>query len=371
MHQERTMKLVSFEIGSVLGPVRRIGAVMGSALDDDAEIADLNNAYGALLRESGDPRWREIADASLPADMIGFLEGGPPAMDRARRALDYARGSGEDDEGRQLVFRRRDVRLLAPVPRPRTLRDFSVYDEHMTKNRPTSEKQPFWYHFASCYKGNPDAVYGPDDPLPWPDFTDLLDPELELCAVVGRRGRNLSVEEAEDYIAGYTIFVDGSARDVQRREQLGPFKGKDFGTNLGPCLVTPDEFDEKDARVFLRVNGEEWYEGNTGHRRNFWMPQLVAYCSDEETIHPGDVIAAGTIGYSCSVDTGKWIKPGDVVELEIEGIGTMKLTARREKREQSYVRDGMQGMIELPEAAVDYPQKLKDGLIPNPFLQRG
>ena len=366
------MKLVSFETGSVLGPVRRIGAVLGD-LTDDAQIVDLNHAYGALLRAEGDARWQQIADAALPPDMLAFLEGEDHAMERARRAIDYASNIREvdDEEGRRLRYARRDVRLLSPVPRPRTLRDFSVYDEHMTKNRPSSEKQPFWYHFASCYKGNPDAVYGPDDPLLWPDFSDLLDPELELCAVVGKKGRNLTVEEAPGYIAGYMIFVDGSARDVQRREQLGPYKGKDFGTNLGPCLVTPDEFDERDARCGIRVNGEEWYEGNTGHRRNFWLPQLVAYASDEETLNPGDVLAAGTVGYSCSVDSGRWIQPDDVVELWIEGIGTMKLTAKREKREMSYVRDGMQGMIELPESAIDYPRKLKEGQIPNPFLQRG
>jgi 2-keto-4-pentenoate hydratase/2-oxohepta-3-ene-1,7-dioic acid hydratase in catechol pathway len=360
------MRLVSFETDSVLGPVRRIGAVLGSELTDDSRIVDLNHAYGSILRDEGDPRWREIADASLPTDMLSFLEGGQPAMERARRALDRT-GAGDmetDVDGRRLVFPRNEVRLLAPVPRPRTLRDFSVYDEHMTRNRPSAEKPPFWYHFASAYKGNPDAVYGPDDPLPWPDFTEMLDPELELCAVVGRSGRNLTIDEAGDYIAGYTIFVDGSARDVQRREQLGPYKGKDFGTNLGPCLVTPDEFDERDARCALRVNGEEWYAGNTGHKRNFWLPQLVAYASDEETIHPGDVIAAGTVGYSCSVDSGRWIKPGDVVELWIEGIGAMKLTARREKREHSYVRDGMQGLVEVPEAAIDYPRKLRDGTAP-------
>lgn len=339
---------------------------MDGELEPDSRIADLNSAYSALLRQEGDARWQEIAEAALPPDMLAFLEGGPHAMERARRALDFARTAGEeDDEGRRLTFRRGNVRLLAPVPRPRTLRDFSVYDEHMTKNRPSPEKPPFWYHFASCYKGNPNAVYGPDDPLPWPDFTEMLDPELELCAVIGKAGRNLTIEEAPDYIAGYTIFVDGSARDVQRREQLGPFKAKDFGTNLGPCLVTPDEFDEQDARCGIRVNGEEWYEGNTGHKRNFWLPQLVAYTSDEETLQPGDVLAAGTVGFSCSVDSGRWIKPGDVVELWIEGIGTMKLTARREKRELSYVRDGMQGMVELPEAAIDYPRKLKDGTAPD------
>lgn len=364
------MKLVSFEVRTPFGPVRRIGAVLGGDLTDHAQIVDLNTGYGLFLRESGDPRWREIAAAALPPDMIGFLEGGRPAMERARQALDFAARAQPDPEGRQLIFSRADVRLLAPVPRPRTMRDFSVYEEHMMRRRPDAQKPAAWYHFGTCYKGNPDMVFGPDDPLRWPDYAEMLDPELELAAVVGRQGMNIPLDEAEGYIAGYTIFVDGSARDVSVKEMLGPYKHKDFGTNIGPCLVTPDEFDELDARCGIRVNGEVWWEGNTGQRRNFRMADLIAYASDEEMLHPGDVIAAGTIGDSCSVDTGRWIKPGDVVELWIEGIGTMRLTAQREKREVSYVRDGLKGMLPLPEHARDYPQKLKEGQVENPLLTR-
>jgi 2-keto-4-pentenoate hydratase/2-oxohepta-3-ene-1,7-dioic acid hydratase in catechol pathway len=363
------MRLVTFEVDTVFGPARRIGALLGAELSEDSRVVDLNTGYGLLLREEGDARWREIADAALPPDMLGFLEGGRQAMERARSVLEFAGSSPPDTAGRRLVFKRSDVRLLAPLPRPRTMRDFSVYEEHMSTRSGSMEKQPPFYHFGVCYKGNPESVYGPEDPLLWPDFTDMLDPELELCCVIGKEGRNLTIEAAADHIAGYTIFVDGSARDVQSREGLGPYKAKDFGTNIGPCLVTPDEFDETDAACGIRVNGEVWWEGNTGHRRNFLMPHLVAYASDEETLHPGEVIAAGTVGLSCSVDSGRWIKPGDVVELWIEGIGTMTLTARRERRELSYVRDGMKGLLEVPESARDYPQKLKDGTAPP--LRRG
>jgi hypothetical protein len=124
------------------------------------------------------------------------------------------------------------------------------------------------------------------------------------------------------------------------------------------------------GRCGIRVNGETWWEGNTGQKRNFRMADIIAYASDEEVLHPGDVIAAGTIGDSCSIDTGKWIQPGDVVEMWIEGIGTMRLPAVRQKRELSYVRDGMTGMLPVPEFARDYPEKLKDGRAENPLAQR-
>ena len=242
------------------------------------------------------------------------------------------------------------------------MRDFSEYEEHMTARSGAQFKQPGFYHFPCCYKGNADMVFGPDDPIIWPDYTERLDPELELACVVGKRGKNLTPEQAVDYIAGYLIFCDGSARDVTGKEYLGPYKMKDFGTNLGPCLVTPDEVgDEMDLRCSLKVNGETWYEGNTGWKRNYTMPQLLAYASDEEELNPGDVISAGTIGFSCSVDSGKWPKPGDVVEQWIENIGKMTMRCDRRPREISYVRDGLPGLLPLPPGAEDFPQKLKDG----------
>lgn len=365
------MKLVTFEVNTPFGVVRRIGALLSPVLEDSSQIVDLNTGYGQLLRQNGDARWRQIADAALPPDMLEFLEGGSQAMERAGEVVEAARRDGLESDERQVVFRRDQVRLLAPVPRPRTMRDFSVYEEHMMRRRPDAQKPPGWYHFGTCYKGNPDMVFGPDDPMRWPDFSEMIDPELELAAVIGRAGMNLTPEEAGGYIAGYTIFVDGSARDVAVKEMLGPYKHKDFGTNLGPCLVTADEFDEMDARCGIRVNGEVWWEGNTGQKRNFRMADIVAYASDEEMLSPGDVIAAGTIGDSCSVDSGKWIKPGDSVELWIDGIGTMRLTPKRERRESSLVRDGMEGLLPVPEYARGYPQRLKDGTAENPLAQRG
>ena len=357
------MKLVTFEVSTVFGLRRRIGVVLGTELDESALIVDLNASFAQMLVEGGDPRGREIADAALPADMLAFLEGGEPAMQRARQVLDFAgQGRNGSAAGAPLVFNRSDIKLLAPLPRPRTMRDFSEYEEHMSTRTGAQYKQPGFYHFAVCYKGNPDMVFGPDDPIIWPDYTERLDPELELACVVGKRGKNLTPEEATDYIAGYLIFCDGSARDVMGKEYLGPYKAKDFGTNLGPCLVTPDEVgDEMNLRCSLKVNGETWYEGNTGWRRNYTMPQLLAYASDSEEIQPGDVISAGTIGLSCSVDSGKWPQPGDVVEQWIENIGTMTMRCEREPRAVSYVRDGLPGLLPLPPGAEDYPQKLQDG----------
>lgn len=357
------MKLVTYETSSPFGSVRRIGAVLGAGeMNDGSQIVDLNTAYGLQLREEGDNRWAQIADAALPPDMLEFLEGGSQAMDRARAALRFAETYRGDAAGRQLVFARNAVKLLSPLPRPTSMRDFSEYEEHMTARSGATSKQPGFYHFPCCYKGNPNMVFGPDDPIIWPDYTERLDPELELACVVGKRGKNLTPEEAESYIAGYLIFCDGSARDVTGKEYLGPYKMKDFGTNLGPCLVTPDEVgDEMNLRCSLKVNGETWFEGNTGWKRNYTMAQLIAYASDEEELVPGDVISAGTIGFSCSVDSGRWPKPGDVFEQWIENVGTMTMKTERHPRELSYVRDGLPGLLPLPEGAEGFPQRLKDG----------
>jgi 2-keto-4-pentenoate hydratase/2-oxohepta-3-ene-1,7-dioic acid hydratase in catechol pathway len=357
------MRLVSFEVRTPVGPVRRIGALMArEEPHEGSQIVDLATGYAMLLREGGEPLWREIAGAAMAPDMVAFLKGGAGSRARAQEVLDFAKTAraAADDEAGQLVYVRNQVKLLAPVPRPTTLHDFSVYETHMTARSGRREKQPQWYHFPPGYKGNPTAVYGPDDPMIWPDYTERLDPELEPAVYVCKSGRNISPEEAKDYIGGYTIFIDMSARDIHARELFGPFKSKDFGSTMGPCMVTPDEFDETNARCALRVNGETWWEGNTGESRNYLLTDLVAYVSDGETLNPGDAIAAGTVGMSCSIDTDRWVKPGDVVEHWIEGIGTIKTTVQRESNPRSYVRDGMQGRLPVPEASTQWLKQLKE-----------
>ncbi len=356
------MRLVSFEVKTPVGAVRRIGALAVHEEPGEASrIVDLTAGYSLLLREGGEPLWREIGEATMAPDMVSFLKGGAGSRTRAQQVLDFAAKTKapDDDEAGQLVYARSEVKLLAPVPRPTTLHDFSVYQTHMTARSGRTEKVPQWYFFPPGYKGNPTAIYGPDDPMLWPDYTERLDPELEPAAYVCKAGRNIAPEEAKDYIGGYTIFIDMSARDIHAREMFGPFKSKDFGSIMGPCMVTPDEFDETNARCALRVNGETWWEGNTGESRNYLLTDLVAYVSDGETLNPGDAIAAGTVGMSCSIDTDRWVKPGDIVEHWIEGIGTIRTTVQRESNPKTHVRDGMTGRLPVPDSAKEWLANLK------------
>jgi 2-keto-4-pentenoate hydratase/2-oxohepta-3-ene-1,7-dioic acid hydratase in catechol pathway len=174
----------------------------------------------------------------------------------------------------------------------------------------------------------PDTVIGPDDEVPWPVYTDQLDHELELAAVIGRRVRDVRPEDAAACIFGYTIWNDLSARDVQRRETpigLGPGKAKDWdGSNvLGPCLVTADEFDVSDARMTVRVNGEVWGESSSAEMHHSFA-DMIAYASQGQTLHPGEVIGSGTAAGGSGLELDRWLQPGDLVELSIEGIGVLR-----------------------------------------------
>jgi len=181
----------------------------------------------------------------------------------------------------------------------------------------------------------PDTVIGPDVEVPWPTYTDRLDHELELAAVIGRRARDVRAADAGTCIFGYTIWNDLSARDVQRRETpigLGPGKAKDWdGSNvLGPCLVTADEFDASDARMAVRVNGEVWGESSTAAMHHSFG-DMIAYASQGQTLYPGEVIGSGTAAGGSGLELDRWLAPGDIVELEIEGIGVLRNTIGRKE----------------------------------------
>jgi len=345
------MKLATFQIQTLVGPLRRIGAV----LDEGADplIADLTSSYTAYLAtETDEPTPRELALLRTPPDMIGFLRGAHKSREAAEQALAFvrkrpdARGLG----GEQLTFRRSEVQLLAPVPRPNSLRDFSIFETHMSKARETPAPKPgHWFRKPPYYKGNPDNILGPEDPFPYPSYTDMLDLEFEIGIIVGRGGINLSPDEAKQAIAGYTILIDHSARDRQRDEFLGPTKAKDFGTTLGPYLVTPDEADEGNLKCRFLVDGEVWWEGSTSEPRSFLAHHLVAYASDQEMLHPGDLLGTGTIGMSCSMDTKRWIKVGQTARFEVEKLGVLEQKVVAFKG-ADYARNGMDGLLKAPEA---------------------
>jgi 2-keto-4-pentenoate hydratase/2-oxohepta-3-ene-1,7-dioic acid hydratase in catechol pathway len=217
-----------------------------------------------------------------------------------------------------------EVTLRAPLPRPNSMRDFMLVEEHVRNS--LGDVPAEWYEIPVYWKGNCDAVFGPEDEVPWPAYTEKLDYELEVGAVIGRRVRGVGVEDAADCIAGYTIFNDWSARDIQFREMkvgLGPGLGKDFATSLGPCLTTADAIDIKTAPMRARINGEVWSEGTLGAMR-FSFPEVISHLSQEQTLHPGDILGSGTVGRGCGLELDRWIRPGDVVELEVEGIGALR-----------------------------------------------
>jgi len=324
------MKLVTFEVGARIGPARRIGAL------DNERIVDLTSAHALMLSEktSADAATR-MAEALLPPSMLALLEAGDYGFDLARQTIEYIDSLAADTSlkgprGETIIFDQSDVRLLAPVPRPRTLRDFLAFQTHVENSMKMTGREvpPLWFEMPCYYKGNPDTVIGPEEDVMWPGYTQLLDYELEFALFINKRGANIKAENAHEYIGGYTIFNDISARDIQGREMslmLGPAKGKDMDTGnvLGPCLVTPDEFDPANAKMIARVNGETWTEGNTGDMY-YPFPKLIEYLSQDETLHPGDCLGSGTVGYGCGIEHGNFIQPGDVIELEIEGIGILR-----------------------------------------------
>jgi 2-keto-4-pentenoate hydratase/2-oxohepta-3-ene-1,7-dioic acid hydratase in catechol pathway len=252
-----------------------------------------------------------VVDVGFDGDMVAFIAAGAPAGERTTVA-------GEP-------------RLLAPL-RPRTLRDFLGFEGHLTNayGKLGREIPPEWYEVPAYYKGLPDTVIGPGDEVPWPAYTDRLDHELELAAVIGATCRDVAREDAAGVVFGYTIWNDYSARDVQRREVpvgLGPGKTKDWdGSNvLGPCIVTPDEFDAGDARMRVRVNGELWGEDTSAHMHHSFA-DMIAYASMSLTLHPGEVLGSGTAAGGSGLELDRWLAPGDVVELEVEGIGVLRNT---------------------------------------------
>ena len=188
------MKLVSFEINTALGKARRIGAPIDG--DETGRIADLTGCYTAYLAtETDEPTPRQIANVRCPPDMIGWLKGAHKSREAAEQALTWVAGRLKDDEdpegidGERLVFPRDEVKLLAPVPRPGAFRDFSIYQTHMSKADVPFRKTEHWYVTPPYYKGNCDTITGPEDPVPFPYYTERLDLELELGIVIGKRDR--------------------------------------------------------------------------------------------------------------------------------------------------------------------------------------
>jgi 2-keto-4-pentenoate hydratase/2-oxohepta-3-ene-1,7-dioic acid hydratase in catechol pathway len=248
-----------------------------------------------------------VVDLGFDGDMVAFIEAGAPIGTRTPV---------------------RQARLLAPL-RPRSMRDFLAFEGHLHNaltrlGRPIAKE---WFEIPAYYKGMPDTVIGPEEVIPWPAYTDRLDHELELAAIIGRRGKDIRKEDALSYIFGYTIWNDVSARDVQTRElpiNMGPAKAKDWdGSNvLGPCIVTANELDAANLRMTVRINGEVWGQDTSAHMHHAFA-DMIHYASQAQTLYPGEVFGSGTAAGGSGLELDRQLQAGDLVEMEIEGIGIL------------------------------------------------
>ena len=231
------------------------------------------------------------------------------------------------------------VRLLAPLPRPVQIRDVLCFLQHMRNagkiavtfqgQDPESYVIPPSFETAPrYYKANRMCVVGPEHDVAWPEGCNMLDYELELGIIIGKKGKNITRENARDHIFGYTIFNDVSARDLQVDEMaagLGPAKGKDFDTGnvFGPCIITADAIDIDNLAMTARLNGEVVSQGNSS-QMDHKVEDVIAHVSRNETIYPGEILGSGTVPLGCLMEHGRSLSPNDVVELEVDGIGILR-----------------------------------------------
>ncbi len=292
---------------------------------------------GALARDGGViDLARRAPDNPALRSMHALIEAGSHELERVRKIV---RETTETLDPKTLQW-------LAPLPTPTQMRDFLVFEEHMRMagwrgaqlrerwGAPPAPAEPMavppiWYEQPIYYKCNRFAVSGPGAVVTWPKTSQIIDYELELACIIGTRGRDISEQNASAHIFGYTIFNDLTARDLQFREMqgpLGPAKGKDFdGANaLGPVIVTADEIgDVAELSMTARVNGEIWSSGKA--RAMHWsFADIIAYLSQSETLHPGEILGSGTVGGGCGLELGRFLMHDDVVALEIDQIGILE-----------------------------------------------
>lgn len=305
------MKLITF---SREGITQRVGAIVNEA------VIDLHVAYKSLLTSEGKIRAEQIADAFVPADMTGFLQGGNESVKLAKKAIEYAL-ENKTDNGYRLVYDLNEVKVEAPVPAPgKMICVGHNYREHILEMG--RELPPYPVVFAKFAN----TVVGPQDDIPFHPISEQLDYEAEFTFVIGKRARNVSQEDALDYVAGYTIVNDVTYRDIQRRT-IEWLQGKtvDGSAPMGPYLVTSDELqDPSGLEVVLTVNGEERQRSNTANLV-FSVQYLVEFLSGLMTLEPGDVILTGTPGgVGVARNPQVFLKDGDVVKIEIDKIGALE-----------------------------------------------
>lgn len=281
------------------------------------------------LHENGVVDMNLASRGELPNDLVEFLKN----HDNYMLTIEKINQSILEP-----TYREEEVTLLSPLPTPPSIRDFMGFEMHVKNGyaKRGASIPPEWYEIPVFYFTNHHAIVGPNEPVRRPKKCLKFDYELEVCAIIGKQGRDIKANEAEDYIFGFSILNDWSARDLQMKEMnvgLGPAKGKDSATTIGPYLVTKDELEHRrsgkgyDVEMTAKVNGKILSRGN-------WKDIYYSFCemieraSEDATLYPGDIIGSGTVGTGCIWELGtgvhRWLESGDTVEVEVTGLGVLR-----------------------------------------------
>lgn len=328
------MKICTYKRLSSTGTQGRLGLFW-----DEKIIIDLNILWQASFEKDGFYSPVSRAQNLFPSSLAAFLElYQDRGIEKLQESLElYKKLSKEgvlktknDGEISFHLTDAKNVKFAAPLDRINMYRDFYAHEKHVKKGfeKRNEPVPPAWYEIPAYYKGANTGFIGNDEIIPWPSYSDQLDYELELGVVIGRDGKNIKAKDAKKHIFGYTILNDMSARDIQRKEmaiRLGPAKGKDWCSIMGPVIVTADEFNYEEPNLLMTaaVNGDEWSRGQSGDAHFSWA-EMIEHVAKDEWIRSCDFMGSGTVGTGCGLELDRWIKSGDLLELTIDKIGTLR-----------------------------------------------
>ncbi len=322
------MKVCTYKRPSPIGELKRLGLFF-----DDKTIIDVNLLWQTEFSRQGYYNAEGRAEIFAPKSLAQFLRihqaAAIPMLQDTLELYKKLAKEGITHCGFHL-HDAKDTTFAAPLDEIAMYRDFFAHEKHVKKgfekrNEPVPEA---WYEIPAYYKGGNTGFIGHDEIIPWPHYSQQLDYELELGVVIGRDGKNVKAKDIKKHIFGFTILNDISARDIQRKEmsiRLGPAKGKDWCSIMGPVIVTFDEFNYEEPNLLMTaaVNGVEWSRGQSGDSHYSWG-EMIEHMGMEEWIRATDFIGSGTVGTGCGLELDKWIQPGDLLELTIDKIGTLK-----------------------------------------------
>jgi 2-keto-4-pentenoate hydratase/2-oxohepta-3-ene-1,7-dioic acid hydratase in catechol pathway len=319
------MKIATLLHQTSFGELKRLSLQI-----NNNEFIDVNLVWRKYFEVEGYFSAEDRANRVYPSSLYEFLKTHTNPLEVLQNTIGIYFKLKQDGVDIKAIHLSNTTHLSNPMDKIHMYRDFFAHEKHVKVGfEKRNEKVPeAWYEIPAFYKGSVNGFIGPEEEIIWPSYTDKLDYELELAMVLSRDGKNIKAKDFHKYALGFTILNDISARDIQKKEmsiRLGPSKGKDFCSVLGPVIVTIDEFNNTDPKLLMtaKINGTEWSRGNSGDSHYSWG-EMLEFLSKDEWVCSSDVLGSGTVGTGCGLEIDKWIKPGDIVELEIEKIGILK-----------------------------------------------